>query len=203
MRQMPQKVVAGLTTKSEKIRALAREGFSRTEIADFLKIRYQHVRNVLVQAEIQAESTAGTRAAAGSAPCLELWPLERLLSSGFELIGECITTGEAAFGFASQPPSRAGVYVFAVDDHVHYVGLSQSGIQTTMSQYVYGHAQQRTRARVKDLILQCLAEGRRVSLAVAHPPTLDWNGLPVEGAPGLEAGLIRLIRPPWNMQGAR
>ena len=42
-------VVAGLTTKSDKIRALYREGYSRSEIRRFLGIRYQHVRNVLVR----------------------------------------------------------------------------------------------------------------------------------------------------------
>jgi bifunctional DNA-binding transcriptional regulator/antitoxin component of YhaV-PrlF toxin-antitoxin module len=44
-------VVAGLKTKSDKIRALTAAGYSRTEIADFLHIRYQHVRNVQVQDE--------------------------------------------------------------------------------------------------------------------------------------------------------
>lgn len=42
-------VVAGLRTKASKIRALAAAGYSRPEIARFLGIRYQHVRNVLVQ----------------------------------------------------------------------------------------------------------------------------------------------------------
>ncbi len=42
-------VVEGLTTKSDKIRALFLEGYSRSEIAKYLDIRYQHVRNVLVQ----------------------------------------------------------------------------------------------------------------------------------------------------------
>lgn len=38
----------GLTTKAAKIRTLDKLGASRTEIATFLGIRYQHVRNVLV-----------------------------------------------------------------------------------------------------------------------------------------------------------
>ena len=38
----------GLATKSAKIRALAHAGASRSEIATYLNIRYQHVRNVLV-----------------------------------------------------------------------------------------------------------------------------------------------------------
>lgn len=37
-----------LPTKSAKIRYLANEGMSRGDIARTLKIRYQHVRNVLI-----------------------------------------------------------------------------------------------------------------------------------------------------------
>jgi bifunctional DNA-binding transcriptional regulator/antitoxin component of YhaV-PrlF toxin-antitoxin module len=39
----------GLRTKSDKIRVLSENGYSRGDIARFLGIRYQHVRNVLVQ----------------------------------------------------------------------------------------------------------------------------------------------------------
>ena len=38
----------GLSTKSDKIRALARHGVPTAEIARYLDIRYQHARNVLV-----------------------------------------------------------------------------------------------------------------------------------------------------------
>ena len=37
-----------LNTKSAKIRYLDSKGFSRSEIAKILNIRYQHVRNVLI-----------------------------------------------------------------------------------------------------------------------------------------------------------
>jgi hypothetical protein len=40
-------IVHGLRTKSEKIRALADAGYERAEIAKYLGIIYQHVRNVL------------------------------------------------------------------------------------------------------------------------------------------------------------
>lgn len=39
---------AKLETKSAKIRAMSADGMSRPDIARALKIRYQHVRNVLV-----------------------------------------------------------------------------------------------------------------------------------------------------------
>ena len=42
------KVTASLPTKSAKIRALDKLGATRSEIANYLQIRYQHVRNVLV-----------------------------------------------------------------------------------------------------------------------------------------------------------
>jgi AbrB family looped-hinge helix DNA binding protein len=49
--QKMEALAAGLPTKSAKIRALGGGGCSRQEIADFLGIRYQHVRNVLVDEE--------------------------------------------------------------------------------------------------------------------------------------------------------
>jgi hypothetical protein len=42
-------ITEGLPTKSEKIRALAREGASTADIARYLGIRYQHARNVLIE----------------------------------------------------------------------------------------------------------------------------------------------------------
>jgi AbrB family looped-hinge helix DNA binding protein len=63
------KVVAGFHTKSDKIRELAKAGYSRSEIADFLGIRYQFVRNVLVNDErvaSRAESDRNTQERANS-----------------------------------------------------------------------------------------------------------------------------------------
>jgi hypothetical protein len=54
-------LTAGLGTKSDKIRRLGGAGYSRQQIADYLGIRYQHVRNVLVDDERRGK-------AAGRAP---------------------------------------------------------------------------------------------------------------------------------------
>ena len=64
---VPNHVVAGCTTTSDKIRALYREGYSRSEIRRVLGIRYQHVRNVLVRdgyLEPRLSREARTRSAA-------------------------------------------------------------------------------------------------------------------------------------------
>jgi len=56
----------GLITKSAKIRLLEDHGVSRSAIANYLGIRYQHVRNVLIaprpkgtMAEAPAPATTG------------------------------------------------------------------------------------------------------------------------------------------------
>jgi hypothetical protein len=53
-------ITKGLTTKSDKVRALAQAGYDRTEISQILGIRYQHVRNVLLQSRF----TGGLRRSA-------------------------------------------------------------------------------------------------------------------------------------------
>jgi AbrB family looped-hinge helix DNA binding protein len=49
--QQMSRLTEGLPSKSEKIRRLGSAGYSRSQIADFLGVRYQFVRNVLVDAE--------------------------------------------------------------------------------------------------------------------------------------------------------
>ena len=45
-------LLKGLTTKSDKIRALAKQGVSTADIARELGIRYQHARNVIKDANV-------------------------------------------------------------------------------------------------------------------------------------------------------
>ena len=52
-----QRAVSGLSTKSAKIRALSDAGVRRADIARFLGVRYQHVRNVLIAYESQKKAT--------------------------------------------------------------------------------------------------------------------------------------------------
>jgi bifunctional DNA-binding transcriptional regulator/antitoxin component of YhaV-PrlF toxin-antitoxin module len=61
--QRMRQLTEGLVSKSDKMRALAKAGFRRKEIADFLGTRYQFVRNVLVQDEARnAKKLAATTA---------------------------------------------------------------------------------------------------------------------------------------------
>jgi hypothetical protein len=79
-RSSPEAVTNGLHSKSDKIRALARAGFLRSEIARILGIRYQHVRSVLVSAGMDH----GLARCSREAPSAKQIPAQvrRQLSSG-------------------------------------------------------------------------------------------------------------------------
>jgi hypothetical protein len=201
-------VMRDLTTTSSKIRALAEAGYDRTEIKDHLGVRYQHVRKVLLDAGI----TGGLRrqVVAEREPVLvdaepvprEATSWEVLLRAGFHFLGEWTQDPESAIRLDTKAPAQPGVYAFVVEDKVAYVGLTNDGLRTRLDQYRRGHQGQRTSARVNKLIGKTLADGQRVKVLVATPERLEWHGLPVSTAAGLEVGLIQMIRPAWNNVGA-
>ncbi|MHB1219274.1 MAG: GIY-YIG nuclease family protein [Alphaproteobacteria bacterium] len=203
-------VLHGLSSKSEKIRALARAGYLRTEIGKLLDIRYQHVRKALVDAGIteglQRSAAFERSPVAVPIPPQPVEPMggDILLRAGFRHLGDWLPRDGGQFELSTKAPPDAGVYVFVVDGWIKYIGLTQTGLRTRLSHYRQGHPQQRTSARVKALITGVLAEGKKVSVLIATPSeALAWKGLPINAAAGLEAGLIRMIRPEWNMLGAK
>jgi hypothetical protein len=201
-------VIDGLAVTSDKIRALARAGYLRTEISTFLNIRYQHVRKVLNDAGI---SDGLQRKADFERPPVSIetdlrprvpTPAHVLLRAGFHQLGQRVALEEGEFELSAKAPAESGVYAFVVDDAVVYVGLAQRGVRTRMGHYRQGHKRQKTSARIKLLIAKTLASGKQVSVLVAVPKdVLTWNGLPINVAAGLEAGLIRMIQPEWNLMG--
>lgn len=200
------KVIAGCTTKSASIRALAKAGYLRTEIASLLGIRYQHVRKVLEDSGsreglrhlVDAERSPVTITVDSTAA-----PTKGtvLTEAGFILLGEWkIQDGELIL--SSQAPNEAGVYAFLVDGAVVYIGLAQRGFKSRMRNYRDGREGQRTSRRVKGLISAALASRKRVEVLLGIPDvSLEWNGLPINAAAGLETALIKKLQPEWNMQG--
>ncbi|WP_447763393.1 GIY-YIG nuclease family protein [Sphingopyxis panaciterrae] len=194
-----QTIVEGLTTKADKIRALDRAGFARAEIARFLGIRYQHVRGTLIRHPASRSANASRSTQSSVVP--EPWPMQRLLGAGFDLLADCSLSGDAMFCYSAEAPVEPGVYAFAVDGMIAYVGLTRGSLRTRLRHYIRGHQGQKTSAHIKGRILESLCAGHTVQVLIATPPAFEWNGLPVDGAAGLETGLIRLIKPEWNRQG--
>ncbi|SDH22540.1 hypothetical protein SAMN05421844_107211 [Bosea robiniae] len=204
----------GMKTKADKIRALAKAGYLRTEIAKLLGIRYQHARHVLERSgislgrtrdvvldrepvEVEVETATGDE---------EIQPIgsDYLLSSGgFRRNGQWLLAGDDGFELSEPAPKEPGVYAFVVDDVVCYVGVTLTTLHTRMGHYRRGNENMRTLQRVKGLILDALRGGSVVELLVAIPKPAEWHSMPVNMAAGLEAGLISHILPAWNIRGAR
>jgi hypothetical protein len=207
-RRSSEEIIKGFQTTADKIRALATAGYDRVEIAKQLDIRYQHVRNVLLRSglagglrrEVEAERDLVEVDAAAAPREDTSWKV--LTDAGFQLLGEWTHDPESLLRLDARAPAAPGVYAFVVDDTVVYVGLTLSGLRTRLDQYRRGHKGQKTSSRINGRISQILLEGKKVKVLVATPEPSEWQELPVNTAAGLEAGLIEMIRPAWNIRGA-
>ncbi len=198
-------VVKGLRTTSDKIRALLRAGYLRADVARFLNIRYQHVRKVAVDSGLEQGLQRGIKlvpAKKAVQPDSEKMAIDVLVDAGFALLGSWLVTDDG-IGLSTPAPKDPGVYVFVVDGKIKYVGLTKMGLHRRMYNYRKPGATQRTSRRIHQIILKQVGSGTVVDIYIAVPPMLEWNGLPIHTAAGLEAGLIDMLKPPWNMMGVR
>lgn len=201
-RPLPQKVVEGLPTKSAKIRALDDAGYERTEIAKFLDIRYQHVRNVLVDRDLKEGGpiTPRKRAQVTTRPAPKKLMAATLVEGGFERSGRWIVEDDS-LKVDGTLPDQSGVYAFAVDDQVMYIGMTIRSIRKRL--YFYGRPgpSQKTNQRINPIIRAEIKAGRKVDILTATPGKTEWKGLLVDMVPGLETALLREYQTPWNRRG--
>ncbi|MGV8949718.1 MAG: hypothetical protein ACOH2M_01355 [Cypionkella sp.] len=147
-------VIEGLDTTSDKIRALLREGYPRADVARFLDIRYQHVRNVAVDAGIEVGLQRGIVVVpkAKLAPKIgEDTTVDVLVDADFNLMGTWIAT-ETGIALSIPAPKGPGVYAFVVDGTVMYVGLTKTGFNKRMYSYQRPGSTQRTSQRINEII---------------------------------------------------
>ncbi len=52
--------------------------------------------------------------------------------------------------------------------------------------------------RLRERLVEALAEAGSVEIYTVSPPDSIWSGLPVNTAAGLEAALLRRFELPWN-----
>lgn len=187
-------------TKSDAIRDLARMGMATAEIARHLGVRYQHAYNVLHRdGALFPCARKETKAPLLSKSQLSV---DELLAGGFVYTGRWCVSADGVLGVDRPLPQDVGVYAFALDGVVRYVGVATMGLAKRL--YFYGHPgkSQKTSIRVGETIRREIARAGCVDVYVAMPPDLEWNGLPVHGAAGLELGLIRRYALPWNIRSA-
>jgi hypothetical protein len=188
-------------SKSEQIRQLAREGNSTADIARQLGIRYQHAYKVLADSK-QLRTLSRRRADEKLPPKLLLTTAE-LEKCGFVLSASWLLSSEGTLVSSAPFPRDIGVYAFAQMGHVLYVGVATMGLAKRLYFYANPGRTQRTSQRIHDALLNELQAAPAVEIYTATPADLEWNGLPIHGAAGLEMGLIRRYTLPWNIRSAR
>lgn len=128
--------------------------------------------------------------------------VDELKGSGFEEIG-CWELNEAReLIHKIDLPKRAGVYAFAIDGIVQYVGLASKSLHQRINFYRKPGTGQVTNLRLNEIIRDQIGSGAKVQILVAHPADTKWNGLTIKGPEGLEAGLIADFDLPWNVRGS-
>ena len=127
--------------------------------------------------------------------------VERLLAAGFRRTGAWrLVSGAFRLPGLDTLPREPGVYAYAIDGKIHYVGSAQRGLRARLRHYEIAKTL-RTVHRVRQEIMNLLAAGHEVEVFTFVPKRLYWRGLPVDMVAGLEEGLIRELRPVWNVRG--
>jgi len=126
-----------------------------------------------------------------------------LLKNGFTYLSDWRLGANDELELDRDAPKKPGVYAFVLAEQVVYIGVTLRTLHTRMADYRRGDRRQKTSSHIKSLIIASLHAGQKVRVLVATPPDIDWRGLPVVTALGLEAGLISAMRPKWNRQGKR
>jgi hypothetical protein len=127
--------------------------------------------------------------------------LGRLVRGGFYPIGRWVARQPKGLSLEGDPPNVSGVYAFVIDEQAEYIGLASQSLAKRFYFYSRPGRGQKTNIRLNELITAQIMDAREVQVMVATPPDLDWKGWTICGAAGLEAGLIRSFRLPWNVRG--
>lgn len=183
-------------TKADQIRRLAADGLSVADIAARVGIRYQHAYNVLKR----SGAAAAPRVAREEAPAKPPLHAQALLDAGFLRASEWSLDDAGLLVLTKPLPKEVGVYAFVRDGVVMYVGVATMGLSKRIYFYAKPGASQRTSLRLNDTIMRELKSSARIEVLIALPQDMEWNGLPVHGAAGLELGLIKAYALPWNVR---
>jgi hypothetical protein len=128
--------------------------------------------------------------------------VEKLIEGGFREVGCWELTSAGDLTHKIDLPTCPGVYAFAIDGVVQYVGLASRSLRQRLAFYRKPGVSQRTNVRLNGTIRGHLHERVTIRILIAHPPDQSWMGFCIKGAEGLEAGLISEFDLPWNMRGA-
>lgn len=126
--------------------------------------------------------------------------MHRLIEIGFEQVGSWkLIDQQLALDLIRMSAQRNVLYAFIQDASVLYVGKTTGSLEHRMGGYLRPHSSQRTNVRNNGALVQLLRQGKAVDIyAWADSGRHRIGEFHLNYAAGLEDGIIRTIRPPWN-----
>lgn len=160
------------------------------------------VNRLREDASVLSDTTTGAQVEVTLQPKRPPLRLEILVKAGFQQSAIWVLDTQGRPCMEGQLPAEKGVYAFASNEAIFYVGVAGMGLKKRL--YFYGKpgSKQTTNIRINELIRVSLLDGETVSIFTAMPPDFEWGGLVVNGRAGLEIGLIESFYLPWNVRGA-
>lgn len=127
----------------------------------------------------------------------------RLKNLGFNKIGSWTKVDSGIkFLLTDHQDDMKVLYSFVSNGKVMYIGKTTQSLTRRMLGYQNPGPTQRTNIRVSKEILQRLNEGLPIDIYILPDPcSLEYGGIGISLAGGLEDPLIDLFRPAWNKLG--
>jgi hypothetical protein len=190
--------------RSQTSAAVQREAWRAAGYDAFLIAGARKVRFVRVAPEarqVRGPQVMPPKAAAAVAPGKPALTAQALLAGGFELTSRWVLTSDGRLALEQALPVQPGVYAFVMKGLAVYVGIASSGLANRLKFYIRPGVTQRTSQRVNARLIEELKVVGAIDILTARPPDAAWNGWPINGAAGLEVGLIANFDVPWNLRG--
>lgn len=129
--------------------------------------------------------------------------LQILLDLGFEEAGAWLTSGGVLQCVLTRHAAESSIlYAFVSQEQVLYIGKSIRTLRQRMYHYQKPGPTQRTNIVNHANIHDVLVQGGSVQIfAFAPKEQIQYRGVPVNLAAGLEDTLIGRLRPLWNRTG--
>lgn len=154
----------------ETVRRGGSERLSVSEIAATVGVSYQHAYNVLKRSGTKA-APRSIKAPRASKPTLSV---QTLLDAGFRRASEWSFNDAGLLALTKALLKGVGVYAFARDGIVLYVGVATMGLAKRIRFYAKPGVSQRTSLRLNDTIRRELQAAARIEVLVANQTT--WSG---------------------------
>jgi hypothetical protein len=124
---------------------------------------------------------------------------------GFKLSGTWKLGDDDRLYLEGQMPAEAGLYIFAHQETVFYVGVTSRTIHKRVRSYAWRFKTLKGNRSVYKGIEDSIRAGRQVdvyTMCGVSPRWGKWRELPLDYLVGIESGLIETLNPPWNTSNA-